>query len=644
MVDMKKNVYLINAPAGSGKTTTIKKMLDEISANNKDENILCITYTNRAADELIKDIESSNITIKTIHSFINSFISIYFTNEDIINLFIETYSEDINKRIENKDEKETINNSNLKYIEKFGALTFEAVLSNISKIEYNELSFNSLYYGGLGHDDLLDFSYKIIKKYPKIQKRLTQKYKYIFIDEYQDTSANVLNLFYDSIQDSQTELFLFGDKMQQIYENYDGSFDNKLESFDTSIKLSTNYRSSSKIINLLNYIYNDVNCKQYPKETVPTVRAQLDPLYYLSDDINETVSLISNNYESILRLFIFNSQRFKTIGAGKLYSAVNSMEKYGFSKKYSATDVLIDMDETNPDPLMIFLYDINRLLVYFTDKRYGIVIQQILKNRHYNNKILKINEHTDKVKINEILNEVLNAFNSNISIGEFINHLIKANLLMFNDIDQFIDSEEYKTILNIDIEEFRNLYTYLINPTVSTQHGVKGEGHKAVCFVAQDSSLPMVKMYDFFRLWAEVDINFTDFQKFYYIIKEDFINIENKIASKISDLKKPSYETHRSSLETEIEKLLSKYNSNIYFNNIYSDKIDAYKLKPGVGKLKLCFKINDTFGILSAYRLFYVGCSRAIELLVAVIDNQKIEDYRDKLIIKLESGGFVRKS
>lgn len=45
--------------------------------------------------------------------------------------------------------------------------------------------------------------------------------------------------------------------MQQIYRNYDGSFEGKLKEFDTSDRLEVNFRSIGKIVSILNNIYND---------------------------------------------------------------------------------------------------------------------------------------------------------------------------------------------------------------------------------------------------------------------------------------------------------------------------------------------------------------------------------------------------
>ncbi|KNZ40185.1 UvrD-helicase domain-containing protein, partial [Acetobacterium bakii] len=73
MADSLKNCFLVNAPAGSGKTTQIKAMVKKCILENPRDNILCITYTNRAADELSRDVDAKNVFIGTIHSFLNSF-------------------------------------------------------------------------------------------------------------------------------------------------------------------------------------------------------------------------------------------------------------------------------------------------------------------------------------------------------------------------------------------------------------------------------------------------------------------------------------------------------------------------------------------------------------------------------------------
>lgn len=125
MAEQISNCFLINAPAGSGKTTQIKAMIQKCIISNPKDNVLCITYTNRAADELSKDIDASNVFIGTIHSFLHSFMKRYFAHQDILDLYFEVYGDKIKQRIENPEQDEHIATSNDKYKEIFGELNYD---------------------------------------------------------------------------------------------------------------------------------------------------------------------------------------------------------------------------------------------------------------------------------------------------------------------------------------------------------------------------------------------------------------------------------------------------------------------------------------------------------------------------------------
>jgi len=182
MANKIKNCFLINAPAGSGKTTQIKSMIQKHIIENPKDNILCITYTNRATDELSKDVSTNNVFIGTIHPFLHDFMKRYFSHQDILNLYFEVYGHEIKQRIENLEQKEHIVTSNDKYKEKFGELSYETVKNNINSVSYSQSPFNTLYYGGLSHDDLISFSKLIFDRFPVILKRIAYKYQVIFID------------------------------------------------------------------------------------------------------------------------------------------------------------------------------------------------------------------------------------------------------------------------------------------------------------------------------------------------------------------------------------------------------------------------------------------------------------------------------
>ena len=84
----------------------------------------------------------------------------------------------------------------------------------------------------------------MVDQFPVIKRKISDKYQLIFIDEYQDTSADVLHIFYEAMKDSSGKLYLFGDKMQQIYKTYDGTFERKFLKLNRSINLKINYRTT----------------------------------------------------------------------------------------------------------------------------------------------------------------------------------------------------------------------------------------------------------------------------------------------------------------------------------------------------------------------------------------------------------------
>ena len=165
------NKHLINAPAGSGKTTHIRSLLKKIYLNEPQSKILCITYTNRAVEELKKDLCNTNIIVSTIHSYINNLLSPLYSSKEVIDLYWEIYGERIRNRIQNSED-ENIRESNKYYIEQYGEINEEIVKENLISLSYGETSYTSLYRGRLSHDDLILFANRLIKKYPVLLKKI----------------------------------------------------------------------------------------------------------------------------------------------------------------------------------------------------------------------------------------------------------------------------------------------------------------------------------------------------------------------------------------------------------------------------------------------------------------------------------------
>lgn len=644
---IKNNKHLINAPAGSGKTTYIRNELKSICLNNPESRILCITYTNRAADELKKNLEGANITVSTIHSYINDLISPFYSHKEVLDLYWEIYVEKIKNRIKNVINDENIKKSNQYYIEKYGELTEKAVQENISELSYGETPFTSLYTGKLSHDDLLMFANKLIKRYPILLRKIGDKYNYIFIDEYQDTSAYVLDIFYDAVENRENiQIYLFGDRMQQIYKNYDGSFEERLKKFDTSDQLGTNFRSIGKIVSILNNIYNDASFKQYSTENNIDVVPDIMPQVIISSNTQECIYELQKEFPEILTLYLMNKEKYQEIGAQNLYNAYENMEKYSFGRKYSPTDILSDMSSDNPDILMKFLFLLNNIMSFYANENYGMVISLCKKeSKYFDSSQFKIKKHTDKQRIKSKFDKIQAEYEKEGCLIRDIVECLFANGFIPEAVkNDFEESTEYQSVLDIKIIEVKNLARYLNMPHISTQHGVKGESHSSVIFMASDNnSTPNVRMYPFFELWSNLEFSLPQFETLFYSYNRMIEKVEAELGMKISEL---TAETHNKSEKNKAilvrysNEVLEKYQGNILFDALCKDDFISYLAKQNVGNAKKIFKITKMEGILTAYKLFYVGCSRARKNLIVVVDAYKVNGFKEAFMNKMKEIGF----
>lgn len=643
MADCLNNCFLVNAPAGSGKTTYIKGMVRDIISAHVDDNVLCITYTNRAADELSSGFSSENVTVGTIHSFLNVFMQKYFSNAAVLDLYFKTYEDDIEARIANSESKENIAESNARYIESYGSLDISTVRSNITALHYNESQFMSLFYGGLSHDELLRFSRIFLDTYPIAAKGLGAKYQHVFVDEFQDTSADVLRIIYSSFKDTGTNLYLFGDRMQQIYKNYDGSFEQQLSEFDTGLALKTNYRSQPSIVKLLNNIYNDKKLAQQSSKELGGVSANCSPQLVITRDVETIIEESLSARPDTLVLRLLNKERFSAIGALELYESVSHMEKYKFGSKYSSANVLTTNSSDNPDPFFKLLFLVAELNSEFVAKRYGVIIKALKTNHSmFDRSSCHLERHADKQLLFSKLSIVFSCLNDrHKTIGDLIEALLDNALLNKYFATEIASDRDYDNVLTVETSQLLNVLAYQSKQTVSTQHGVKGESHESVLFVVEDSKrIPIVSMYRLFDMWTKIDISLNEFQSFYYSYAECINSLETNINTKVSNLKADSYQANSIAIKSTIGKILDTFGNNPYFQFLCLEEYNVFIEKDNVTSLKNCLKESAVYGVLAAYKLFYVGCSRARERLTVLIDERKVQGVLEAQKQKFTQLGF----
>jgi len=228
--------FLLSGGAGSGKTYSLVSVIRQVIKENPNIKIACMTYTNSAVKEIEDRVNHKNLKVSTIHDFLWDNIKNF--QSELKSTLIHLAKEDSITRI-------FINNP-------------EEVLSEDIKIQYKE--YIRLREGIISHDEVLTISEHMFAKYPKLCDILKDKFKFIFIDEYQDTNVQVIRIFLDHLRVSKKEsiIGLFGDAMQSIYDDGVANLNSYLEKdYVKEVVKNQNRRNPKKIYELANKLRTD---------------------------------------------------------------------------------------------------------------------------------------------------------------------------------------------------------------------------------------------------------------------------------------------------------------------------------------------------------------------------------------------------
>jgi DNA helicase II / ATP-dependent DNA helicase PcrA len=236
LIDSKEN-FLLSGGAGSGKTYSLVQVITQAIAENPSAKIACMTYTNAAVKEIEERVNHKNLNVTTIHDFLWDNIK-HFQKELKVALVALINDEEItNVSI---DEPSPI------------TVTY----FDFCKIEYKE--YLKLKEGIISHDELLLIASYLFQNYAKLNDIVIDKYPFIFIDEYQDTSKSVVDIFLNSFTKSSKKNIIgfFGDSMQSIYDDTIGNLDEFSDKVK-EIKKAQNRRSPKSVIDLANRLRTD---------------------------------------------------------------------------------------------------------------------------------------------------------------------------------------------------------------------------------------------------------------------------------------------------------------------------------------------------------------------------------------------------
>lgn len=340
-VNITDGPLLVLAGAGSGKTKVLTTKVAKLIIDNKIDpsNILAITFTNKAAKEMKQRILSMvgdigyKIQISTFHSFGLNILKKHYDklklsknftilDSDDSSILIKNILKDMNSDENYKAIKNIISNNKNALIdsyeyERFVSNDFEELVLEVYRKYENRLIKNN----SVDFDDLLMLPIVLFKKHPDILKEYQEQYKYILIDEYQDTNE-AQYLLTKMISAKYKNICVVGDDSQSIY-SWRGSNYKNILNFEKdypnckTVFLEQNYRSTKTIINASNdLIKNNINRKDKNLWTdneegikIEYKRAidEKDEAYYVVSEINKLLDN-GSKLSDIVILYRTNAQ------------------------------------------------------------------------------------------------------------------------------------------------------------------------------------------------------------------------------------------------------------------------------------------------------------------------------------------------
>lgn len=440
---------VFEAGAGSGKTFALIQCLKHVVLQNgsrleqSNQKIMCITYTNVAADNIRMQLGNSKLVeVSTIHERVWKLIQGYHAE------LMEVHAEKIKETIQKEKDKlkhesckdfeeyrdrfgsENIQNEFLEemlkhkdefyqsydlkapdFKAKFGPIVTWWKIGNVTnfrklvqtlfiiekhdrclkRIERKEIGNDKVDYKPMynrdklcsfriSHDTLLEYADKMTRMYPRLCQVIMDRYPYIFIDEYQDTSESVVSIMRQI--DSQSKILkrkffvgYFGDPAQSIYEKGVG---NKLETVHqglNKVQKTFNRRSCQEVIDVANQVRNDSLIQQtiYKDFTGGNVKIilgskEIESIYHEYEKCWEEDP--KDDDSKVLHCFLMkNEEVAKYCGFHGLYECFKNAECYKGSKYSDLNSEFMSNDVRRLGKIQEKLYRILEFYIEIREER-----------------------------------------------------------------------------------------------------------------------------------------------------------------------------------------------------------------------------------------------------------------------------------
>ncbi len=552
---------LIIAGAGSGKTKVLTHKIAYLMQEKSVApwNILAITFTNKAANEMKQRIENivgdavkdmwmgtfHSICVKILRRYIDrigfdpSFI-IFDTSDQktLIKECLKTLDID-DKLFSDRSVLSEISNAKnemlepLEYQLKANGDFRKEKIATIYNLYQEKLKENN----AIDFDDIINFTLKILMQNPDVLEYYSEKFKYVLVDEYQDTNKAQFTLV-SMLASRYGNITVVGDNDQGIY-SFRGADISNILNFEKDfpgteiIKLEQNYRCTGNVLKVANAVIKNNTVKYEKKLWTENDDGEL-PEVYLSDNEYDEASFIvekinhlrSNEYfkySDFAVLYRMNTQSrciedifrredipYKIVGGLKFYERKEIKDIIGYLRLINNTKDNLSLKRVINEPKRgIGKTTLDNVQKIAEEK--GISMYEIIKNaqdyelmrlysnsRDFVNTIEDLIERKDNMSVTELVKEILNKTGyiralENESTAEAENRI--ANLDEFltvtmefeeefaeNTLDEFLAGITLSSDLD-DIEETDD------SVTLMTLHSAKGLEFPAVFLVGMEEGI-----------------------------------------------------------------------------------------------------------------------------------------------------------
>ena len=572
---------LFNAGAGAGKTYSLIECLKYVireegrNLENKNKKVICITYTNVATNEIKERLGNTNlILVSTIHERIWSLINNKLYQSKLVEIHIEYTKEKIKEENEklknnkkyssyNKEEKSYINeiisktNIKIQFLNKdnfeeelkkenisdkiffdMKVTNFKEIYKKLKKIsklenclkeienkkykniEYTPLfNFDVLHKMKISHDTLLEYGYRMIKKFDLLKQIIIDKYPYIFIDEYQDTDEKVVKIMnlldeYSKKINHKFYVGYFGDYVQNIYNSGVGELIEELHTDLDNVYKKYNRRSAKEIIEVANKIKKN----EFSQESIyeDSDGGTIEFFSGKEEEIKAFLEKVEKEWnitqDSPLHCFILTNKLIAEYsGFQDIYDFFYKSDYY--KKNYNQlTSELFSNDMTKlgniPSlffKIIKFLHDLQSEKTFVTDIFNKVYREKSLKQLRNLKKILIEIRNSKKETLNDYLEKIFELYNKNENTDyqTIVRNVFQIDKVSLENLKKYIIQElfgnEYEKNINeveiffkIEMNQYFNWYKYLMEERgekiyYHTYHGTKGREFENVVIIMKNS-------------------------------------------------------------------------------------------------------------------------------------------------------------